>query len=133
MQRDKKKSRKNTLHKGYKFHWLSKSILSPTPTDCLQVINQLQIIRISTHYTYREHPSTEPVSPIHLQLLGNERNIKSTTIALSLECKNLPHGVRMITRKVVDVPKTTREELGNDLKPVETSVTKSTVNNNPIL
>lgn len=98
-----------------------------TPTDCLQVINQLQIIRISTHYTYREHPSTEPISPIHLQLLGNERNIKSTTIALSLECKNLPHGVKMIMRKVVDVM------VVDDLKPVETSVTKSTVNNNTIL
>lgn len=36
-------------------------------------------------------------------------------------------------RKVVDVSKTTREELGNDLKPVGTSVTKNTVNNNTIL
>ena len=39
-------------------------------------------------------------------------------------CKISPHGVRMIMRKVRDQPRTTWEELVNDLKAVETTVTK---------
>ena len=44
-------------------------------------------------------------------------------------CKILPHGVRMITRKVRDQPRTTREELVNDLKAVGTTVTKQNIGN----
>lgn len=35
-------------------------------------------------------------------------------------CKIMPHGVRIIKRKVVYQHKTTREELANDLKAVGT-------------
>ncbi len=38
-------------------------------------------------------------------------------------CKISPQGVRMIMRKVRDQPRTTREELVNDLKAVETNIT----------
>ncbi|XP_014853115.1 PREDICTED: uncharacterized protein LOC106924100 isoform X2 [Poecilia mexicana] len=44
-------------------------------------------------------------------------------------CKILPEGMRMIIRKVVDQPTTTREELVNDLMAVGTTVTKHTVGN----
>ncbi|KAM4744516.1 uncharacterized protein FYW61_000571 isoform 1-T2 [Anableps anableps] len=44
-------------------------------------------------------------------------------------CKILPEGMRMIMRKVVDQPTTTREELVNDLMAVGTTVTKHTVGN----
>ncbi len=42
-------------------------------------------------------------------------------------CKILPHGVRMIMRKVRDQPRTTREELVIDLKAVGTTVTKQNI------
>ncbi|XP_035992346.1 uncharacterized protein LOC118562987 isoform X14 [Fundulus heteroclitus] len=44
-------------------------------------------------------------------------------------CKILPEGMRMIIRKVMDQPSTTREELVNDLMAVGTTVTKHTVGN----
>ncbi|XP_054892971.1 uncharacterized protein LOC129364402 [Poeciliopsis prolifica] len=44
-------------------------------------------------------------------------------------CKILPEGMRMIIRKVVDQPTTTREELVHDLMAVGTTVTKHTVGN----
>ncbi|MCJ8730314.1 hypothetical protein PDJAM_G00182870 [Pangasius djambal] len=44
-------------------------------------------------------------------------------------CKISPHGVRMIMRKVRDQPRTTREELVNDLKAVGTTVTRQTIGN----
>ncbi len=44
-------------------------------------------------------------------------------------CKILAHGVRMIMRKVRDQPRTTREELVNDLKAVGTTVTKQNIGN----
>uniref|UniRef100_A0A9J7YKB1 Transposase Tc1-like domain-containing protein n=1 Tax=Cyprinus carpio carpio TaxID=630221 RepID=A0A9J7YKB1_CYPCA len=44
-------------------------------------------------------------------------------------CKILPHGVRLIMRKVRDQPRTTREELVNDLKAVGTTVTKQNIGN----
>ena len=44
-------------------------------------------------------------------------------------CKISPHGVRMIMRKVRDQPRTTQEELVNDLKAVRTTVTKQTIGN----
>uniref|UniRef100_A0AAZ1WWV6 CSD domain-containing protein n=1 Tax=Oreochromis aureus TaxID=47969 RepID=A0AAZ1WWV6_OREAU len=42
-------------------------------------------------------------------------------------CKILPHRVRMIMRKMVDQPKTTWEELFNDLMAAWTTVTKNTL------
>ncbi len=44
-------------------------------------------------------------------------------------CMILLHGVRMIMRKVRDQPRTTREELVNDLKAVGTTVTKQNIGN----
>ena len=44
-------------------------------------------------------------------------------------CKVSPHGVRMIMRKVRDQPRTTQEELVNDLKAVGTTVTKQNIGN----
>ncbi len=44
-------------------------------------------------------------------------------------CKILPHGVRMIMRKVRDQPRTTWEELVNDLKAVGTTITKQNIGN----
>lgn len=41
-------------------------------------------------------------------------------------CKILTHGMRMIMRKIVDQPKTTLQELVNDLKAVGTIVKKNT-------
>jgi len=44
-------------------------------------------------------------------------------------CKISPRGVSMILRKVRNQPRTTREELANDLKRAETTVSKITVGN----
>jgi len=44
-------------------------------------------------------------------------------------CKNSPHGLRMIMRKVRDQPRTTQEELVNDLKALGTTVIKQTIGN----
>uniref|UniRef100_A0A9J8CTN1 Transposase Tc1-like domain-containing protein n=1 Tax=Cyprinus carpio carpio TaxID=630221 RepID=A0A9J8CTN1_CYPCA len=44
-------------------------------------------------------------------------------------CKISPHGVRIIMRKVRDQPRTTQEELVNDLKAVGTTVTKQNIGN----
>jgi len=44
-------------------------------------------------------------------------------------CKSLSHWGLMIMRKVRDQPRTTREELVNDIKAVRTTVTKKTIGN----
>ncbi len=44
-------------------------------------------------------------------------------------CKISPHGVSMIMRTVRNQPRTTREDLVNDLKPAGTIVTKKTIGN----
>ncbi len=44
-------------------------------------------------------------------------------------CKILPRGVSMILRKVRDQPRTTREDLVNDLKRAGTTVSTVTINN----
>uniref|UniRef100_A0A672SLD4 Methenyltetrahydrofolate synthase domain-containing protein n=1 Tax=Sinocyclocheilus grahami TaxID=75366 RepID=A0A672SLD4_SINGR len=55
-----------------------------------------------------------------VRLFGNGRNTKQQSIGLE---------VRMIMRKVRDQPRTTREELVNDLKAVGTTVTKQNIGN----
>ena len=44
-------------------------------------------------------------------------------------CKVSPRGVAMIMRTVKNQPRTTREDLVNDLKAAETMVTKKTIGN----
>ncbi len=44
-------------------------------------------------------------------------------------CKISPHGVSMILRKVRDQPRTTREDLVNDLKRAGTTVSTLTISN----
>ncbi len=44
-------------------------------------------------------------------------------------CKSLPRGVSMILRKVRDQPRTTREDLVNDLKRAGTTVSTVTISN----
>jgi len=65
-------------------------------------------------------------------LFRNGSNTKKITINHPLSwapCKILPHGVRMIMRKVRDQPRTTRVELVNDFKAVGTTVTKQAIGN----
>ncbi len=45
------------------------------------------------------------------------------------QCKILPRGVSMILRKVRDQPRTTWEDLVNDLKRAGTTVSKVTISN----
>ncbi len=44
-------------------------------------------------------------------------------------CKISPHGVSMILRKVRDKPRTTREDMVNDLKRAGTTVSTVTISN----
>lgn len=44
-------------------------------------------------------------------------------------CRILPHGVKMVIRKVENQSKTTQGALVNDLKAVRTTVTKNTTGN----
>ena len=44
-------------------------------------------------------------------------------------CKSSPHGASMIMRKVRDQPRTTRQDLVNDLKRAGTTVSKKTISN----
>ena len=44
-------------------------------------------------------------------------------------CKISPHGASMIMRKVRDQPRTTRQDLVNDLKGAGTPVSKKTISN----
>lgn len=50
-------------------------------------------------------------------------------LGLEAPCKILPNGVKLTITNVVDLPKTTWEEIVDDLKAVGTTVTKNSIGN----
>ncbi len=57
------------------------------------------------------------------------QNKLSISLSLGLHCKISPRGVSMIMRTVMNQPRTTQEDLVNDLKAAGTIVNKKTIGN----